>query len=67
MGGQEGRKEGVSCIDLNSVNHLRLSLESALLLLDLSERLVITPFHLPEKGVYKKKGVSVQESIVNCV
>ena len=55
MGGQEGRKEGVSCIGLNSVNHLRLSLESALLLFDLSERLVISPFHLPEKGVYKKK------------
>ena len=55
MGGQEGRKEGVSCIGLNSVNHLRLSLESALLILDLSERLVISPFHLPEK-----RGVSVQ-------
>ena len=56
MGGQEGRKEGVSCIGLNSVNHLRLSLESALLLFDLSERLVISPFHLPEKRGYKKKG-----------
>ena len=55
MGGKEGQKERVSCIGLNSVNHLRLSLESALLLFDLSERLVISPFHLPEKG-----GVSVQ-------
>ena len=61
MGGQEGRKEGVSCIGLNSVNHLRLSLESALLLFDLSERLVISPFHLPEKrGYIRKEGFSVQ-------
>ena len=57
MGGQEGRKEGVSCIGLNSVNHLRLRLGSALLLLELSERLVISPFHLPEKrGDIRKKG-----------
>ena len=57
MGGQEGRKEGVSCIGLNSVNHLRLGLESALILFELSEGIVISPFHLPEKGVYKKRGV----------
>ena len=49
MGGQEGRKEGVSCIGLNSVNHLRLGLESALILFELSEGIVISPFHLPEK------------------
>ena len=61
MGGQEGRKEGVSCIGLNSVNHLRLGLESALLLFELSERIVISPFHLPEKrGYIREEGFSVQ-------
>merc|ERR1739842_75875 len=59
MEGQGGRKEGVSCLGLNSVNHLRWSLESALLKLELSERLVISPILLPEERS-NRQGFSVQ-------
>ena len=59
MEGQGGRKEGVSCLGLNSVNHLRWSLESALLLLYLAERLVISPILLPEERNIRQ-GFSVQ-------
>merc|ERR1739842_120356 len=69
MEGQGGRKEGVSCLGLNSVNHLRWSLESALLKLELSERLVISPILLPEERsnrqrVFKAQSGLCQEKLV---